>query len=182
MGLNALDAGFCQASAITITDVTSVSDFGAIEIYTSPYSVPDITSINSRIIRVMGVFEGKFPQWAYLIAYNTISALLWIFIFGRTVALALSDGLSQVYLYPSVRAAVLLTQSLAALDVLHSIIGTLTQSPAVPCCAARILTDVPKVLSMPPYSPALFKSLVEAQSSGSSSRITSPPLSVHFMV
>lgn len=72
----------------------------------------------------MGVFEGKFPQWAYLIGYNTISALLWIFVFGRTAALALSDGLSQVYLHPSVRVTVLLTQSLAVLDVLHSIIGT----------------------------------------------------------
>ncbi|KAH8780258.1 tyrosine phosphatase-like protein [Diaporthe sp. PMI_573] len=71
----------------------------------------------------MGVFEGQFPQWAYLIGYNTISALLWIFVFGRTAALALSNGLSEVYLYPSVRITVLLTQSLAALDVLHSIIG-----------------------------------------------------------
>lgn len=74
----------------------------------------------------MGVFEGKFPQWAYMIGYNAISALLWTFIFGRTAALALGNGLSEVYLYPSVRITVLLTQSLAALDILHSIIGTLT--------------------------------------------------------
>lgn len=71
----------------------------------------------------MGVFEGKFPQWAYLIGYNTISAVLWIFVLGRTAALALSSGLSQVYLFPSVRITLLLTQSLAALDILHSILG-----------------------------------------------------------
>lgn len=73
----------------------------------------------------MGVFEGKFPQWAYLIGYNTISALLWTFVLGRTTALALGFGLSQVYLFPSVRITLLLTQSLAALDILHSILGTL---------------------------------------------------------
>ncbi|POS69456.1 hypothetical protein DHEL01_v212149 [Diaporthe helianthi] len=71
----------------------------------------------------MGVFEGKFPQWAYLISYNTISALLWIFVFGRTAGLTLRSSLSQVYLFPSVRITVLLTQSLAALDVLNSILG-----------------------------------------------------------
>lgn len=74
------------------------------------------------------MFEGKFPQWAYLIGYNAISALLWAFIFGRTAAVALSNGLSEVYLYPSVRITTLLTQSLAALDILHSIIGTLKPS------------------------------------------------------
>lgn len=72
----------------------------------------------------MGVFEGKFPQWAYLIGYNAVSALLWAFVFARTAAVALSNGLSEVYLFPSVRIMVLLTQSLAALDILHSIIGT----------------------------------------------------------
>ncbi|KAL2279634.1 hypothetical protein FJTKL_13319 [Diaporthe vaccinii] len=71
----------------------------------------------------MGVFEGKFPQWAYLIGYNAISALLWTFIFGRTAAVALTNGLSEAYLYPSVRITTLLTQSLAALDILLSIIG-----------------------------------------------------------
>lgn len=72
----------------------------------------------------MSVFEGKFPQWAYLIGYNAISALLWAFIFGRTAAVALGNGLSEAYLYPSVRIMVLLTQSLAALDILHAVIGT----------------------------------------------------------
>lgn len=76
----------------------------------------------------MSVFEGKFPQWAYLIGYNIISALLWAFIFSRTAVVALGNGLSEVYLHPSVRITVLITQSLAALDVLHAIIGTLRAS------------------------------------------------------
>lgn len=80
----------------------------------------------------MSVFEGKFPQWAYLIGYNAISALLWTFIFGRTTAVALGNGLSEAYLYPSVRIVVLFTQSLAALDILHAIIGTL-KPRSLPC-------------------------------------------------
>ncbi|KKY33982.1 putative protein tyrosine phosphatase [Diaporthe ampelina] len=71
----------------------------------------------------MSVFEGQFPQWAYLIGYNAISALLWTFVLGRTAAVALSSGLSEVYLFPSVRIMVLVTQSLAVLDILHSTIG-----------------------------------------------------------
>jgi hypothetical protein len=84
---------------------------------------PASKSSNRHPVRAMGVFEGRFPQWVYLIGYNTISALLWIFIFARTALLALSTGLDDVYLYPSVRITVLLTQSLAALDILHSIMG-----------------------------------------------------------
>lgn len=71
----------------------------------------------------MGIFEGKFPQWVYLIGYNTISALLWSFVFGRSAVAALSgDGLDKVY--PSLRTWVLIAQSFAALDILHSMIGT----------------------------------------------------------
>lgn len=69
----------------------------------------------------MGVFEGKFPQWVYLIGYNTISALLWFHIFSKTAVTALTDGLDEVY--PALRIWVLFAQSLAALDILHSIIG-----------------------------------------------------------
>lgn len=121
----------------------------------------------------MGVFEGKFPQWAYLIAYNAISALLWTFIFGRTVAVAAGNGLSEAYLYPSVRITLLLTQSLAALDILHSIIGTFSPHhlPGPP------LTDR-QVSSMLLSSPASCKLLAGAQSSGSSLRTTSPLASV----
>lgn len=70
----------------------------------------------------MGVFEGVFPQWAYLIGYNTVSALLWSTIFAWTALIALTDGgLHEVY--PAVRTLVLFTQTLAVLEILHAIIG-----------------------------------------------------------
>ncbi|KUI63520.1 Very-long-chain (3R)-3-hydroxyacyl-CoA dehydratase hpo-8 [Cytospora mali] len=69
----------------------------------------------------MGVFEGQFPQWVYLIGYNTISALLWAFVFSRAAVTALTNDLDEVY--PALRIWVLFAQSFAALDILHSIIG-----------------------------------------------------------
>lgn len=70
----------------------------------------------------MGVFEGKFPQWIYLIGYNTISALLWSLIFTRTALTVLADGPESVY--PAVRVLVPFTQSLAILEVVHAILGS----------------------------------------------------------
>lgn len=70
----------------------------------------------------MGVFEGKFPQWAYLVSYNLVSALLWLFIFARTAQTVSTDGPEGVY--PAVRTLVLSTQSMAVLEVLHAILGT----------------------------------------------------------
>lgn len=60
----------------------------------------------------MGVFEGAFPVWAYLVGYNTLSALLWLSVLART-ALASSH-------YPALRLLVLFTQTLAVLDVVHA--------------------------------------------------------------
>lgn len=70
----------------------------------------------------MGIFEGKFPQWVYLIAYNTIFALLWALILAHTARTAVTDGLDHVY--PAARAPVLVTQTAAFLEVLHALIGT----------------------------------------------------------
>ena len=94
----------------------------------------------------MSVFEGQFPQWAYLIGYNAISALLWTFVLGRTAAVALSSGLSEVYLFPSVRIMVLLTQSLAVLDIFHSTIGT---TRPYRLFEALSLTDLPGLVNAP---------------------------------
>ncbi|KAF3767305.1 hypothetical protein M406DRAFT_61249 [Cryphonectria parasitica EP155] len=69
----------------------------------------------------MGVFEGVFPQWAYLIGYNTVSSLLWLSIFVWTGRTAVTDGLGAVY--PAVRTLVLFAQSLASLEILHALIG-----------------------------------------------------------
>lgn len=72
----------------------------------------------------MGVFEGKFPQWVYLIGYNTISALLWSLIFTRTALTVVADGPEGVY--PAVRILLLFTQTMAALEVLHANLGKAT--------------------------------------------------------
>lgn len=69
----------------------------------------------------MGVFEGKFPQWIYLIGYNTVSALLWSLVFTRTALTVLTDGPESVY--STVRVLVLFTQSMAFLEVFHAILG-----------------------------------------------------------
>lgn len=66
----------------------------------------------------MSVFEGAFPQWAYLVGYNTISALLWLSILVQTALTSFTDGLNQAY--PAVRVLVLFTQTLAALEILHA--------------------------------------------------------------
>lgn len=69
----------------------------------------------------MGVFEGKFPQWAYLIGYNAISAILWDAAFSIAALVALTDGSDKVY--PALRTAVLATQTLAVLDIVHCVTG-----------------------------------------------------------
>lgn len=69
----------------------------------------------------MGVFEGVFPQWAYLIGYNSISALLWFAIFVTTALTGLTNGLGEVY--PAARTLVLFTQTLAVLEIIHAVTG-----------------------------------------------------------
>lgn len=70
----------------------------------------------------MGVFEGAFPAWAYLVGYNTLSALLWLSVLARTALASLSSdgGPSHAYHYPALRVLVLFTQTLAVLDVVHA--------------------------------------------------------------
>lgn len=77
----------------------------------------------------MGVFEGAFPQWAYLVGYNTVSALLWLSILAWSALTATTAGPADVY--PTVRVLLLSAQSLAALEILHALIGALAQ-PALP--------------------------------------------------
>lgn len=69
----------------------------------------------------MSVFEGAFAQWAYLVAYNTVSALLWLSLLARTALVSLTDGLDHTY--AAVRALLLVTQTLAALEIVHAATG-----------------------------------------------------------
>lgn len=79
----------------------------------------------------MGVFEGAFPQWAYLVGYNAVSAFLWLTIFLRAALACLSGADTGVQggpdsVYPAVRGLVLFAQTLAALEILHALIGMST--------------------------------------------------------
>lgn len=86
----------------------------------------------------MGVFEGVFPQWAYLVGYNAVSALLWLAILARATLTCLlaDDGPGAVY--PAVRTLVLFTQTLAALEILHAVTGM--------CIFIHTTQDLPPLL------------------------------------
>lgn len=68
----------------------------------------------------MSVFEGAFAQWAYLITYNTLSALLWLSLL-TTTALTTALASSPATVYPTLRLAVLTLQTLATLEILHAL-------------------------------------------------------------
>lgn len=59
----------------------------------------------------------------YLILYNSVSALLWSVVLGRTVLILTLHGYQAVYL--GTGQFTKWTQTLAALEVLHAAIGTL---------------------------------------------------------
>lgn len=61
------------------------------------------------------------PSINYLIAYNSMSALLWFAILGRVVLLIPLAGLEN--LYGGVGQFVKWTQTLALLEVVHSAVG-----------------------------------------------------------
>lgn len=62
----------------------------------------------------------------YLIAYNLVSAVLWATVFARVVSAASLQGTREVY--ANVGQFTKWTQTLAALEVVHSAIGTPTQN------------------------------------------------------
>lgn len=65
------------------------------------------------------------PKRAYLVAYNGISAILWSVVLGRTVATLAANGLDKgpALVYPAVGEWTKWTQTLAALEVVHSLLG-----------------------------------------------------------
>lgn len=65
------------------------------------------------------------PKRAYLVAYNALSALLWSVVLGRTVATLAANGLETgpALVYPAVGEWTKWTQTLAALEILHSVLG-----------------------------------------------------------
>lgn len=59
----------------------------------------------------------------YLVAYNAISAALWSVVLVRTAQTALTDGTEAVY--PTVGEWTKWTQTLAGLEIVHSLLGML---------------------------------------------------------
>ncbi|KKY29370.1 putative protein tyrosine phosphatase [Diaporthe ampelina] len=65
------------------------------------------------------------PKRAYLVAYNAASALLWSVVLGRTAATLAAHGLETgpMLVYPAVGEWTKWTQTLAALEIVHSVLG-----------------------------------------------------------
>ncbi|KZZ97622.1 protein tyrosine phosphatase [Moelleriella libera RCEF 2490] len=85
----------------------------------------------------------------YLVLYNFVSATLWTAVLGRTVLLFLLRGAPFVYL--GVGAFAKWTQTLAALEVLHSLAGLVRAPPATTLMqvSSRLLLVWPVVDAAP---------------------------------
>lgn len=86
---------------------------------TTSIPAPDLTRFQTS--HNMSVFEGAFAQWAYLVAYNAVSALLWLSLLVQTALASFTDGLHHTY--AAVRALLIFTQTLAALEIFHAATG-----------------------------------------------------------
>lgn len=58
---------------------------------------------------------------AYLFLYNFVSSVAWSTVLGRTLVYGAADGVEAVY--PGVGRFARLTQTMACLEVLHSLFG-----------------------------------------------------------
>lgn len=72
---------------------------------------------------------------AYLVLYNAVSALAWSVVLARTVTVASTQGWQHVY--PAVGEWTKWTQTMAALEILHSLFGTTPLSLACSLRSAR---------------------------------------------
>ncbi|KAF2873638.1 tyrosine phosphatase-like protein [Massariosphaeria phaeospora] len=59
----------------------------------------------------------------YLLAYNFFSALLWLSVLGRVAVIGSAQGATSGKVYEGTERFARLTQSLAGLEVLHSLLG-----------------------------------------------------------
>lgn len=71
----------------------------------------------------------------YLIAYNALNAVLWSVVLGRTVATLYTRGLDAGpgSVYPAVGEWTKWTQTLAALEIVHSLLGESAPTTPRPC-------------------------------------------------
>ena len=87
----------------------------------------DRPSDSQRPTRKGGAAKGGSSLSAkslYLILYNLVSAILWSVVLGKVTMTASSDGTGKVY--ANVGEYAKWTQTLAGLEILHSLVGTAT--------------------------------------------------------
>lgn len=105
----------------------------------------------------MSVFEGAFAPWAYLVGYNTVSALLWLCVLLRTCRVCGAYGLAETY--AAVRALVLFTQTLAVLDIVHAltrlvhapVLTTVVQVAGRSTVLWLVIENYPAAAHVPPF-------------------------------
>ena len=73
----------------------------------------------------------------YLLAYNFVSAALWAAVLAKVVRIATSEGVESGRVYKEVEEFARLTQTLAGLEVLHSLFGMSILSFAISMKALR---------------------------------------------
>lgn len=59
----------------------------------------------------------------YLLSYNAVSAALWFGVLGRVVMYAAAEGVENGAVYGATERFARLTQTLAGLEVVHSLFG-----------------------------------------------------------
>lgn len=91
------------------------------------------------------------PKRAYLVAYNALSALLWSVVLGRTVATLAANGLETgpALVYPAVGEWTKWTQTLAGLEIVHSVLG-------MRCNPSHCSPCQPPLLNLNLYNPPIW--------------------------
>ena len=70
--------------------------------------------------------QSSSPKTQYLILYNFVNAVLWLTVLGRVILLVPLVGFGRVY--PGVGKFCKWTQTLALLEVVHAVVGTLSRT------------------------------------------------------
>lgn len=72
------------------------------------------------------------PKRLYLVAYNGVSTILWSVVLYRTIAVLAENGIDKgpALVYPAVGEWTKWTQTLAALEIVHSLLGMQTYTRA----------------------------------------------------
>jgi hypothetical protein len=60
----------------------------------------------------------------YLLAYNAVSAMLWLSVLGRVVTIGATQGVGSGKVYQGTEEFARLTQTGAVLEIVHSLLGT----------------------------------------------------------